>query len=102
MAKGNPQIAPLIALGQLLTEHPELPRIDWSVNAHGFFTAHHSSDEDVRPVVEAYAAVLGGEPEHHEYSLDGRPRQCFTLRTVWRDVEFDLLVAGPLPVAVAA
>ena len=90
-------------MGQLLFEHPELPPIDWSVTASGFFSAHYSSDEDVRPVVEAYAAVLGGEPLHHEYSRNGQLRQCFALRTVWRDVEFDLLIAGPVPqLAVAA
>jgi hypothetical protein len=102
MTNPNPQLAPVLALAELIREHPELPRVDWSMSSTGFFSATWTSDEDARPVAEAYAEVLGGEPRSYTYSRSGDVRQAFQLRTVWRDVAFDLWVSGPVPATVAA
>lgn len=94
-----PQLAPAMALAQLLQEHPELPAVDWQVSSTGFFSGTFTSDEDARPVAEAYAAVLGGEPLSYTYSRSGDVRQAFQLQTVWRDVRFDVWLSGSVSVA---
>lgn len=97
----DPQSGPFTALAELRAEHPELPPLDWSVTASGYVHGAWSDmDEDVRPLVEAYAAVLGGVPVDMPYSREGRRRQGFGLKTVWRDISFDLWVSGPAVVAV--
>ncbi|MEU3282140.1 hypothetical protein [Streptomyces antibioticus] len=91
----NPQTGPLTALAQLLSEHPELPPLDWSVTASGFLHGAWSGDEDVRPLIDAYAAVLGGEPSDYSYTRSGGRRAGFALKAVWRDISFDVWVSGP-------
>lgn len=102
MAKSNAQISAMTALAELLREHPELPLLDWSVSASGFLHGSWTSDENVRPLIEAYVAALGGEPTDYTFSRSGGRRQGFGLRTVWRDVEFDVWVSGPAEVAQVA
>lgn len=97
----NPQLAPMVALSELLREFPELPPMDWSVSPSGYLHGSWSSDESARPLIDAFAEVLGGVPSDYSYSRNGDHRQGFALRTVWRDVEFDLFVSGPA-LAVAA
>ncbi len=95
MASKSNQISAMVALTELLREHPELPSLDWSVSAGGFLHGSWTGDEDVRPLIDAYAAVLGGDPSDFSYSRSGGRRAGFALKTVWRDVEFDLWVSGP-------
>jgi hypothetical protein len=104
MAKSvDPQFGPFTALAQLRVEHPELPYLDWSVTASGFVHgAWFATDEDVRPLIEAYAVVLGGKPVPMPHSREGRRRQGFVLRAVWRDIHFDLWVSGPASALVEA
>ncbi|MBA4865978.1 hypothetical protein H1V43_32465 [Streptomyces sp. PSKA54] len=100
----NPQLGPAMALVALLKEHPELPRVDWSVSTSGFLSGTHVADYDARPLMDAYAAVIGGTPIESTYSRGGDERHTFHLMTDWRDVHFDLWVSCPASVvqAVAA
>jgi hypothetical protein len=56
----NPQLSAAHALVQLLTLHPELPRIDWSVSAESGGLSGSYWDAPASSV-HAIAGVLGGE-----------------------------------------
>ncbi|MCZ4509909.1 hypothetical protein O3Q52_17240 [Streptomyces sp. ActVer] len=96
-----PQLAPAMALAELLREYPELPPVDWQVSSTGFFSGTWTSDEDVRPLMDAYTAVLGGVAGSYSYSRNGRERRALQLRTMWRDVHFDLFMSCPASVQSA-
>lgn len=99
----EPQYGPFVALAQLRADHPELPPLDWSVTASGFVHgAWFDQDEDARPLIDAYAMVLGGVPVEMPYTREGRPRLGFALKAVWRDIPFDLYVSGPVPAMAGA
>jgi hypothetical protein len=56
----NPQLSAAVALTQLLTLHPELPRIDWTVTAEAAELSGRFWDAPAG-VVELIAATLEGQ-----------------------------------------
>lgn len=57
--------AAAVSLAHLLASHPELPAVTWSVSGCGLsggMGGRHRSDEQLRVILAAYAAVLGVEP----------------------------------------
>jgi hypothetical protein len=83
-----PQRGPALALVALLSEHKDLPAIEWGLTSEGhlFGTAHD-------PVAfAAYAEVLGGKPMGpiQFKSPSGGFGTCDQLFATWQDVEFSL------------
>lgn len=102
----NPQAGPAIALAWLLTDHPDLLPLRWSVSPDGFLAGSAMDLPcDPRPLMDAFVAVLGGRPQT-VWSADG---SCSSwLPTRWRDVELSVTlgcaagVLAPLLTVVAA
>ncbi|MEU0372388.1 hypothetical protein ABZ070_19380 [Streptomyces sp. NPDC006283] len=86
--KPIPQVAPATALVQLLKENPHLPLLDWELSNSGCLSGYTVNDDvDMRPVIGAYADVLGGEPTEFVFQAsDGVRKYSATLTVTWRDV----------------
>ncbi|MFD8866072.1 hypothetical protein ACFV1F_17135 [Streptomyces sp. NPDC059590] len=86
------QIAPAAALGQLLQEHPELPKLEWSIpRNHGVLKGSLYADDHPFEVLRAYADVLGGSirPDTGlgaDFESAGLRRRVHRLTATWRDV----------------
>ncbi|MEC3993957.1 hypothetical protein VSR01_10550 [Actinacidiphila sp. DG2A-62] len=109
----SPQTGPATALAQLLSEHPELPPIRWSLCPDGLLMGSAMRLEtDARPVMAEFVAVLGGAPvEATSSSVQGDLIFSSWLHTTWRDVPLSVtlgcaaeLASAPvgLPVAWSA
>jgi len=96
----NPQLGAATALVQLLTEYPELRRLDWRVASNGFFAGALAGDllmrEDARPIVAAWRVVLGGTVRENAVTFKGEERCAFHVEARWRDVRVDLHVSCPV------
>lgn len=103
---GNPQLGPATALLQLLQEHPELPAADWRITRDGHLsgTVDAFAEHDVRPVIAAYARVLGGCPLETEYLSphSGGESLSVTLHATWRDVPVTVWASCPVSVLAEA
>jgi hypothetical protein len=102
-SNGTPQLAPAMALVELLQAHPELPAVSWDIQEGGKPVLHghiHRGDMDA---LRAYAEVLGGGIRPvQDFVLAGRPVRSHYLTTVWRDVPVELVVVVPLPTLAGA
>jgi hypothetical protein len=99
----NPQAGPALALAQLLTEHPELPRLNWSITKDGHLSgSSFRDDEDVRPVIAAHQHVMGGRVGELRYVPKDTGAEAYTsyLMATWRDVRFHLSVGCPVSALV--
>lgn len=96
----NPQLGPAMALVQLLSEHPELPRLDWRIAPVGFYGGALQGDcsirEDARPVVEAWLQVLGGSVTETTFTHHDEPMRAFGMTAYWQDVRVELDVRCPV------
>lgn len=100
--KPIPQLAPAMALVQLISEHPGLPPLSWSLSRSGWLSgAYYPEDADPRPVMAAYVKVLGGVVQESRYADDAHRRFSVILNAAWRDVDFYLSMGCPLPVVLA-
>ncbi|MER6607321.1 hypothetical protein ABT282_15765 [Streptomyces sp. NPDC000927] len=88
-----PQLGAATALVQLLTENPHLPLLDWSLPEDGgpLMGVVVNASVDMRPVIDAYAAVLGGRVRELEFvgSAGGRMYSA-SLYVTWRDVRIQV------------
>ncbi|WP_263165460.1 hypothetical protein [Streptomyces sp. SCSIO ZS0520] len=107
MSRKVPQLAPAMALAQLLQEHPELPPVHWSVSSHGLLEGYVESDDPMAGLAE-YAALFGAEivPAVRAFEHDGETLRSFEASTRWRDVPVRVKAIVPAaveaPLAVAA
>lgn len=90
-----PQLAPAIALVELLREHPELPPVAWTIGDTSTLCGTLVLDIDGRPVVAAYAEAIGGEVRTTDFNRNGDHRMSDSVRAVWRDVTVDVWVSYP-------
>lgn len=96
------QLEPALALVQLLTLHPELPRVDWTVSseAEGLMGTLWDAPDDT---AFTFVAALGGEV-HEPWTnpKSGRVSQVVALK--FQDVPVAITVYSPAPIlsAVAA
>lgn len=111
-----PQLGPVLVLQALLTEHPELPPMHWSLDADGRISGSLGNTDrlndlpgvSLRTVIEAYARALGTvADEPTRYGRDGKHHVSQHIRTTWRGVPLHLAVfsklsAYPELLAVAA
>lgn len=95
-ASHHPQHGPSLALTALLTEHPDLPYISWSLAEDGVLRGHKAGT-GMRAVADAYAAVLGGvrhQPMFSTSSTDGRLIASVGVVATWRDVTVSVWLLG--------
>jgi hypothetical protein len=96
----SPQLAPALALVELLQAHPERPAASWDIQTGDKPVLHghiHRGDMDA---LRAYAEALGGGIRPvRDYELGGRLVRSHYLTTVWRDVPVELVVVVPLRVS---
>lgn len=90
MANSTSQLSAATALAQLLTEHPELPVLSWTVNPTGWWAGAKYDGFDARAAMAAFVAVVGGEPyEMRRPATEDEPgeeRFSTILNARWRDV----------------
>lgn len=88
----QPQLAPAMAQALLLAQHPDLPRLFWSLSPDGHLSGSlHRADVDARAVMARYVEVLGGSPrEYRHVNEDGTEGFSTVLVAAWRGVEFCL------------
>ncbi|MFF4662002.1 hypothetical protein [Streptomyces sp. NPDC001282] len=87
-----PQLGAATALVQLLTENPHLPLLDWTLPEDGgpLVGVIVNPSVDMRPVVGAYAEVLGGEVRELEFvGSEGRMYSA-SLYVTWRDARIQV------------
>lgn len=94
-----------VALVELLTECADLPTLSWRISDSDFHADRLNGsgprDADPRPVVAAWAAVLGGEPVETRFMFDGEPNLECALETVWRDVRVRICLSCPVSLLAA-
>ncbi|MFJ3834504.1 hypothetical protein ACIPY6_03185 [Streptomyces sp. NPDC090054] len=98
--KPIPQLGAVLALAQLLQEHPELPPATWSVDQYlgGLSGYLHQADMSD---LDAYAQTLGGAVRPgRDYSYQGCTVRPHRLSAKWRDVEVTVTVVLPAPVSL--
>ena len=105
--KPSPQLGAATALVQLLSENPHLPMLDWTLPEDGGPLAGVvvNAGVDMRPVVDQYAAVLGGEVREFEFVGSAGRMYSASLYVTWRDVRIQvkgICAAAAHTMAVAA
>ncbi|MEU3219985.1 hypothetical protein [Streptomyces sp. NPDC006971] len=102
-----PQLGAATALVQLLSENPHLPLLDWTLPEDGgpLSGVVVNPGVDMRPVVGAYAEVLGGEVRELEFVGSAGLMYSASLFVTWRDVRIQvkgICAAAVHAMAVAA
>ncbi|MEV6102673.1 hypothetical protein [Nocardia sp. NPDC051981] len=105
--KPIPQLGAATALVQLLAENPHLPLLDWTLPEGGgpLMGVVVNAGVDMRPVVGAYAEVLGGEVRELEFVGASGRMYSASLYVTWRDVRIQvkgICSAATRAMAVAA
>lgn len=93
-ASSQTPISAATALAQLLTEHPELPLLHWTVAPSGWWSGSKYNGFDARAAMAAFVAVVGGTPhEMRRPAREGEPGEetfATVLNARWRDVDLYL------------
>lgn len=92
----NPQAGAALALVQLLTEHPELPRATWYVgDESGDLHGHLHAEFDA---FTEYVHLLGGSVRAAKNTrlVDGREVRSCWLTAMWRDVPVTVAITLPV------
>lgn len=103
-ASSQTQISAATALVQLLSEHPELELATWRVDRDGLLsgTVAYDVEQDMRPQMQAFADVLGGQLHEQPFTSPSAEAPCMSLNiyATWRDVRVNVwasyLVASAL------
>lgn len=96
MASNPTQASAATALVQLLQEHPELSEATWTIGTI-IPTLHGHVHEGGMAALAAYADVLGGSVRAaNTYELRGETVRRHVLKTTWRDVPVEVVVALPV------
>ncbi|THA50829.1 hypothetical protein [Streptomyces sp. A1136] len=94
-AHSNPQASAATALSQLLTEHPEVVGLTWSINTLGVLEGEQHAETGHGQVVDDCAQVLGGTAAHTVLSRAGDRLGLAQLTTTWRDVPVHVWASYP-------
>lgn len=99
----SPQHAPVLALLELVTEHPELPPMSWNMMPTGSLSGALFDLPDVDAVLAAVTAVLGDgtvlRSEHEK--TDGSRWRSVQVWAVWRDVRVHVVLGSVAQSVVA-
>lgn len=93
----DPQLAPALALSQLLSEHPVRPLTTWSILNDRLEGRVFGPEAGGEQAVAWWADVLGAVPVPWGfYEYDGQRLREFEVSATWRDVRVVVLVAVPV------
>jgi hypothetical protein len=99
-ANFNPQLAPAMALVELLQAHPDLPAASWDIQEGDKPVLHGHIHRGDMSALRLYAEVLGGGIRPvRDFELAGQQVRSHYLTTVWRDVPVELVVVVPPRIA---
>ncbi|MEU1373044.1 hypothetical protein ABZ442_05185 [Streptomyces triculaminicus] len=93
----NPQLAPAMALVQLLTDHPDLTVVRWSVDP-GTLRGYVCGPLDGNwKALHACADLFGAtaRPRKGTYEALGIRLRTYEITTIWRDVPVEIAVSIP-------
>lgn len=92
----NLQAGPVLALSQLLMEHPELPAMRWGLAPDGHLGGHNEDVPDVDAALAEFSKVLGAGHTHRAIHTDdvGDCWVSLYFFPVWRDVQFHITLHG--------
>lgn len=92
----SPQHGGVLALLELITEHPELPPMSWNMMPAGNLSGALFDLPDVEAVLTAVTAVLGEgtrlRSEHEK--ADGSRWRAVQVWAVWRDVRVHVVLGS--------
>lgn len=93
----NPQAGPARALLELLTEHPELPVMNWQILGNGALmgSLHGLGRADLDTEVAAWAEFLNTKASGVSYLFEQEMRSFRSLYATWRDIGLSLAFYAP-------
>ncbi|MFJ3100298.1 hypothetical protein [Streptomyces sp. NPDC086835] len=94
-AHSNPQASAATALSQLLTEHPEIADLTWSITTLGVLEGEQHAETGHGQVVDDCAQILGGTAAHTVLTRAGDRLGLAQLTTTWRDVPVHVWASYP-------
>lgn len=86
----DPQLGPALALVQLLTLHPELPRVDWTVSSDAEGLTGTLLDAPAG-AMDAFVAALDGEA-HEPWMNPKTGRVSRVLDATFQDVRISVVI----------
>ncbi|PYC83426.1 hypothetical protein C7C46_08805 [Streptomyces tateyamensis] len=104
--QNHPQSGPAIALAQLITEHPQLPMLNWTLHRKGNLrgalhrvTPAAAMEPTARDVLAAWAETLNASPTPPMTFWSSGDDQTLVAQhvlTTWRDVVVEIAIYAPL------
>lgn len=98
----NPQASAATALSQLLTEHPELTGLTWTIDTVGVLQGEQHGQDGSGEIVDRCAEIIGGTVLRTSIWHHGDGQGLAQLATEWRDVLVKVWASYPKTPAVAA
>lgn len=100
----NRQLTSATALVQLLTDHPDLPLLDWTINKRGVLTGSQFGVEDLSALTTEITDMLGGNSYESLFTSgkDNLPHPVVHIDAVWRDVPVAVTLGGATPAVAPA
>ncbi|MFG2404184.1 hypothetical protein ACGFR8_07570 [Streptomyces brevispora] len=91
----SPQAGAATVLSQLLTEHPEVTGLTWTVDLLGVLHGEVHEEAGDGRIVDACAEILGGTAAHTILTRAGDRLGLAQLATTWRDVPVHVWASYP-------
>ncbi|MFC9341405.1 hypothetical protein ACFT0G_25250 [Streptomyces sp. NPDC057020] len=91
----TPQASAATALSQLLSEHPSVTGLTWSINTLGVLEGVQHGETGQGQVVDDCAQILGGTAARTVLTRAGDRLGLAELVTVWRDVPIKVWASYP-------
>lgn len=95
----NPQASAATALSQLITEHPELTGLTWTIDTVGVLQGEQHGQDGHGEIVDRCAEILGGTVLRTSYGDGGQ--HLAQLAAEWRDVLVKIWASYPDTAVVA-
>ncbi|MFF1834142.1 hypothetical protein ACFVXE_08045 [Streptomyces sp. NPDC058231] len=92
-AHASPQPSATLALNTLLTTHPEIEGLTWSIDTLGTLCGEQKGMEGRGRIIDDCAQILGGTPVHVRVDGGGVVERV----TVWRGVPVQVWVSYSAP-----
>lgn len=89
------QLSAATALVNLLSAHPELSVLTWTVEPLGVLRGQQTDEHERGSVVDVCASILGGTPVH--VAVDGEGSGFAEPATVWRGVNVQVWATYSAP-----
>jgi len=89
-SNSSPQLATATALVDLLTAHPELSALEWSLDTVGVLHGYLTAEDGRGRIVDEAAAILGGTPVRASIDRDGDRVGLVSLASTWHGVNVEV------------